>query len=215
MAHRILIKGAYVLSQDPQIGELAGGDVLIEGDRIAQVGTNLNAEGAKVIDATGDIVIPGFIDTHRHTWETSIRTCAPDYALITYFSAILDQFAPVEQIGEQLSLAVARVMNEGSLYDPELAALAIKQARGDLVEAAFLLRAYRTTLPRFGYAEPVDTSAMEVQRRISASVAGRSLKGRVPKSYSSGASKIAPAMSLEYLSEIWAGSKPVSATLNA
>jgi cytosine/adenosine deaminase-related metal-dependent hydrolase len=94
MADRILIKGAYVLSQDPDIGELAGGDVLIEGDRIAEVGKGLSAEGAQVIDATGDIVIPGFIDTHRHTWETSIRTCAPDYALITYFSAILDQFAP-------------------------------------------------------------------------------------------------------------------------
>lgn len=94
MADRILIKGGYVLSQDPSVGELAGGDVLVEGDRIAQVGRNLSAEGAQVIDATGDIVIPGFIDTHRHTWETSIRTCAPDYALITYFSAILDQFAP-------------------------------------------------------------------------------------------------------------------------
>ncbi len=94
MADRILIKGGYVLSQDPQVGELAGGDVLVEGDRIAQVGKGLSAEGAQVIDATGDIVIPGFIDTHRHTWETSIRTCAPDYALITYFSAILDQFAP-------------------------------------------------------------------------------------------------------------------------
>jgi cytosine/adenosine deaminase-related metal-dependent hydrolase len=94
MADRILIKGAYVLTQDPTIGELAGADVLVEGDRIAQVGTGLSAEGAQVIDATGDIVIPGFIDTHRHTWETSIRTCAPDYALITYFSAILDQFAP-------------------------------------------------------------------------------------------------------------------------
>jgi cytosine/adenosine deaminase-related metal-dependent hydrolase len=94
MADRILITGAYVLSQDPEVGELAGGDVLIEGDRIAQVGKNLSAESAKVIDATGDIVIPGFIDTHRHTWETSIRTCAPDYALITYFGAILDQFAP-------------------------------------------------------------------------------------------------------------------------
>lgn len=72
------------------------------------------------------------------------------------------------QIGEQLGLAVDRVMNEGSLYDPELAALAIKQARGDLVEAAFLLRAYRTTLPRFGYSTPIDTAAADVRRRISA-----------------------------------------------
>ena len=55
----------------------------------------------------------------------------------------------VEQIRQQLPLAVARVMSEGSLYDEELAALAIKQAAGDLVEAIFLLRAYRTTLPRF------------------------------------------------------------------
>lgn len=72
------------------------------------------------------------------------------------------------QIREQMSLAVDRVMTEGSLYDPELAALAIKQARGDLVEAIFLLRAYRTTLPRFGVGEPLDTSAMAVRRRISA-----------------------------------------------
>ena len=57
----------------------------------------------------------------------------------------------LEQIGEQLALAVDRVMAEGSLYDRELAALAIKQARGDLIEAIFLVRAYRTTLPRFGY----------------------------------------------------------------
>ena len=72
------------------------------------------------------------------------------------------------QIREQLSLSVDRVMSEGSLYDPLLAALAVKQARGDLMEAIFLLRAYRTTLPRFGYALPVDTSRMHVRRRISA-----------------------------------------------
>lgn len=74
----------------------------------------------------------------------------------------------VAQIREQLSLAVDRVMSEGSLYDPELAALAIKQASGDLMEAIFLLRAYRTTLPRLGYAEPIDTARIALVRRISA-----------------------------------------------
>jgi len=74
----------------------------------------------------------------------------------------------IAQIREQLSLAVNRVMAEGSLYDPDLAALAIKQARGDLIEAIFLIRAYRTTLPRFGATAPVDTGAMVCDRRISA-----------------------------------------------
>jgi alpha-D-ribose 1-methylphosphonate 5-triphosphate synthase subunit PhnI len=74
----------------------------------------------------------------------------------------------LEQIAGQLSLAVDRVMGEGSLYDPELAALAIKQARGDLIEAVFLLRAYRTTLPRFGHSEPMNTGEMLVERRVSA-----------------------------------------------
>jgi alpha-D-ribose 1-methylphosphonate 5-triphosphate synthase subunit PhnI len=72
------------------------------------------------------------------------------------------------QIDEQLSLAVDRVMSEGSLYDRAVAALAIKQARGDLIEAIFLVRAYRTTLPRLGFAEPLDTAAMSLRRRISA-----------------------------------------------
>ncbi len=74
----------------------------------------------------------------------------------------------LRQISEQLSLAVDRVMTEGSIYDRDLAALAIKQARGDLVEAIFLLRAYRTTLPRLAVSRPVDTTAMHVHRRISA-----------------------------------------------
>src|ERR1700747_2545783 len=71
------------------------------------------------------------------------------------------------QISEQLSLGVDRVMTEGSLYDRELAALAIKQARGDLIEAIFLVRAFRATPPRFGATEPVDTGAMQLRRRIS------------------------------------------------
>ena len=74
----------------------------------------------------------------------------------------------VTQIREQLKLAVDRVMTEGSVYDPELAALAIKQASGDLIEAIFLLRAYRATLPRLGTSVPLDTARMDLDRRISA-----------------------------------------------
>lgn len=73
----------------------------------------------------------------------------------------------IEQIKQQMALAVDRVMCEGSLYDPDLAALAIKQSWGDLVEAIFLLRAYRTTLPRLYYTQPLDTYKMAVERRIS------------------------------------------------
>jgi len=74
----------------------------------------------------------------------------------------------VVQIREQMKLAVDRVMTEGSVYDRDLAALAIKQARGDLIEAAFLVRAYRTTLQRFGSSLPVETGEMKIDRRISA-----------------------------------------------
>jgi alpha-D-ribose 1-methylphosphonate 5-triphosphate synthase subunit PhnI len=74
----------------------------------------------------------------------------------------------VDQIGEQLNLAVDRVMTEGGIADRELAALALKQASGDNVEAIFLLRAYRTTLPRLAVSEPIDTAEMRLERRISA-----------------------------------------------
>ncbi len=94
---------------------------------------------------------------NAHAWLAEQRRGAPDVAALG-----------VAQIREQLALAVARVMAEGALFDPDLAALAIKQARGDLIEAVFLIRAYRTTLPRFGASRPVDTAAMVCERRISA-----------------------------------------------
>lgn len=74
----------------------------------------------------------------------------------------------IEQIVAQLALGVDRIMAEASLYDRKLAALAMRQARGDMIEAIFILRAYRTTLPRFGYSNAIDTGAMLVERRISA-----------------------------------------------
>ncbi len=74
----------------------------------------------------------------------------------------------IEQIKQQMSRAVSRVMAEGSLFDGDLAALAIKQSCGDLIEAIFLIRAYRTTLPRFVYSKAIKTSEMLLDRRISA-----------------------------------------------
>jgi alpha-D-ribose 1-methylphosphonate 5-triphosphate synthase subunit PhnI len=74
---------------------------------------------------------------------------------------------PVQAAG-QLPVLVARVMNEGSLFDRELAARAILQAQGDVLEAITLVRSYRTTLPRYGYTEPVDTASLPPQRRVSA-----------------------------------------------
>lgn len=74
----------------------------------------------------------------------------------------------IKQIREQLPYAVDRVMTEGALYDPQLAALAIKQAAGDLIEAIFLLRAFRTTLERFYDSQPISSQNMRLERRISA-----------------------------------------------
>jgi 5-methylthioadenosine/S-adenosylhomocysteine deaminase len=95
MADRLLLRGGYVVTMDEQLGDIPGGDVLVEGDTIVQVGRDLAASDAEVIDAEGKVVIPGFIDTHRHTWETAIRGCAPDATLDDYFVEVLDTFAPL------------------------------------------------------------------------------------------------------------------------
>jgi 5-methylthioadenosine/S-adenosylhomocysteine deaminase len=94
VSERLLLRGGHVLSMDRRIGDIYGGDVLIEGDRIAEVAPAVEADDAEVIDATGCIVIPGFIDSHRHTWETVIRGIAPDVSLAGYFDIVLDQLAP-------------------------------------------------------------------------------------------------------------------------
>jgi 5-methylthioadenosine/S-adenosylhomocysteine deaminase len=94
MANRLLLRGGHVLTMDPDLGDLPKGDVLIEGDAIATVAPQVDAD-AEVVDASGKIVIPGFVDTHRHTWEAAIRGCAPNATLDDYFVEVLDTFAPV------------------------------------------------------------------------------------------------------------------------
>jgi 5-methylthioadenosine/S-adenosylhomocysteine deaminase len=91
---RVLLRGGDVLTMDPGLGDVFGGDVLIEDDRIAAVGQSLDVGDAETIECDGCIVIPGFIDSHRHTWETVIRGIAPDVSLGGYFDVVLDQLAP-------------------------------------------------------------------------------------------------------------------------
>lgn len=79
---KTLIKGGTILSMDSQIGNLVTGDVLIEGSKILAVGPSLSAADAAVIDASGMIVMPGFIDTHHHQFETALRSLLPDAILI-------------------------------------------------------------------------------------------------------------------------------------
>jgi cytosine/adenosine deaminase-related metal-dependent hydrolase len=101
---RYLIRGGHVMSMDPAVGDFARADVLVEGKKILAVGPNLQARGAAVIDARGRIVMPGFIDTHHHQFETALRSFLADgllfndgqpHGAINYFEYILGRFAPV------------------------------------------------------------------------------------------------------------------------
>ena len=104
--HRYVIRGGAVMSMDPNVGDFPQADVLVEGKKILAVGPNVNPGGAAVIDASGRIVMPGFIDTHHHQFETALRSFLADGVLIndgsgspsgstTYYEYILNKFAPV------------------------------------------------------------------------------------------------------------------------
>jgi cytosine/adenosine deaminase-related metal-dependent hydrolase len=101
---RLLIKGGAVMSMDDKVGNFAQGDVLVEGRKIVAVGRHLEAHGAAVIDARGRIVMPGFVDTHHHLFETAVRSTLSDALLFdgldagttqNYFQKMLLGFAPV------------------------------------------------------------------------------------------------------------------------
>ncbi|QRG06634.1 amidohydrolase family protein [Xanthobacter dioxanivorans] len=85
MARRILIRGATLLSMDEAVGDLPTGDILVEGDRIAAIAPALAADDAEVVDATGRICVPGFVNAHMHTWQTGLRSLAADWTLLEYF----------------------------------------------------------------------------------------------------------------------------------
>jgi cytosine/adenosine deaminase-related metal-dependent hydrolase len=85
---RTLIRNATIISVDPEVGDLNRGDILIDGAKIAAVAPSVPADGAEVIDAAHKIAIPGFVDTHRHTWEALLRAAGPDWSLGQYFTGV-------------------------------------------------------------------------------------------------------------------------------
>lgn len=94
---RTLLKGGCVLTLDPKVGNFRQGDVLIEGSKIAAVGPNLRVADAEVIDASNTIVMPGFVDTHRHMWEGILRNIGVDIPLegdVSYLAFVLNTLAP-------------------------------------------------------------------------------------------------------------------------
>ena len=90
MAGRTLIRGGYVLTLDPDVADIPAGDVLVENGTIKEIGRAIEAADAEIVDATNRIVMPGFIDTHRHTWQTPVRGILPSCTLDEYFAGMLD-----------------------------------------------------------------------------------------------------------------------------
>lgn len=88
---RILLRGGYVVSLDPQLGDLRG-DILIDAGRIVAVGKNLEAASAEAVDASSMIVLPGFVDSHRHLWQSSLRFIGADWTLPGYFGTMFSKF---------------------------------------------------------------------------------------------------------------------------
>ena len=155
---RYLIRRGHVMSMDPAVGDFVEADVLVEGRRIIRVGPNLRAEGAAEIDARGRIVMPGFIDTHHHQFETALRSFLADgllfndgkpHGAINYFDYILGRFAPVyrpqdvyinELFGSlsQLDAGVTTVHDISQIHhSPEHSDAAIKGIRDSGRRAAF------------------------------------------------------------------------------
>lgn len=148
---RLLLRGGHVLSVDASVGDFAVGDVLIDGNRIAAVGPKLDAGDAEVIDAAGMIVMPGFIDTHHHQFETALRGFLADcilindgqpHSLFNYYEHMLQRFSMVyrphdvyvnELFGSiaQLDAGVTTVMDVSQIHHSPEHSDAVVQALKD------------------------------------------------------------------------------------
>jgi cytosine/adenosine deaminase-related metal-dependent hydrolase len=149
MVQRTLLRGGIVLTSDRSLGTVWPGDVLIEDDRIAAVGPSIEAGDAEVIDVTGRIVLPGFVDTHRHTWQSIVRNIASDWTLMDYLvglhSGLSKHFRAQDTYVANL-LGALEALDSGittlldwshNLFTPEHADAAIEALRETRMRAVF------------------------------------------------------------------------------
>ncbi|HEX5522150.1 MAG TPA: amidohydrolase family protein [Pedococcus sp.] len=172
---KILLKGGTVLSVDPQVGDLPTGDVLIDGDTIAGVEPSIDAD-AEVVDCTGRVVIPGFVDTHRHTWEAAIRNCAPNATLDDYFVEVLDTFAPLyrpEDVNASNVAGSLECLNAGitTLVDwshinntPDHPDAAVQGLQETGIRALYAYGSANTSIEKYWYFSPEAIPGDDVRR---------------------------------------------------
>ncbi|MEO1988011.1 MAG: amidohydrolase family protein [Martelella sp.] len=146
---RKVIRNAYIISIDPEIGVMPRGDILIEGSKIAAIGPDLDAGDAEVIDGEGRIAIPGFVDTHRHTWQALLRATGADWTLAQYFAGVRgvmgDLYTPDDmKIGNHLGAIAALDAGITTLYDwshnnntPDHASAAVEGLKAAGMRAVF------------------------------------------------------------------------------
>jgi 5-methylthioadenosine/S-adenosylhomocysteine deaminase len=132
--NRMLIRGGTVLSMDPAIGDLQTGDVLVENGKIKAIAPQIQANNAQVVDARGMIVMPGFIDTHRHMWQGLLRNIGPDDLLGDYLTKILFGFAPIitpEEVFWGDTISALSAVNAGVTTVLDWSHIATSQAHTD------------------------------------------------------------------------------------
>src|SRR3990170_4783726 len=172
---KTLLRGGTVISMDPEVGDLPAGDVLVEDGKISAVEVGIEAD-AEVVDCTGKILIPGFIDSHRHTWEAAIRGCAPNATLDDYFVEVLDTFAPLYQPDDVYASNLAgalECLNAGitTLVDwshinntPEHPDAAIKALQETGIRAQYAYGSANTSLADYWFDSKIAIPGEDVRR---------------------------------------------------
>jgi 5-methylthioadenosine/S-adenosylhomocysteine deaminase len=175
MGTKTLIRGGTVITMDPQLGDLPQGDILIEDGKIAGIEQHIDAD-AEVVEASGRIAIPGFVDTHRHTWEAAIRGCAPNATLDDYFVEVLDTFAPAYRAADVYASNLAgslECLNAGitTLVDwshinntPEHADAAIRGLQETGIRAQYAYGSANTSLSDYWFESKIAIPAEDVRR---------------------------------------------------